>query len=321
MRIKSLISATALSLALTASALAADLPSTKAPPAYIPPPPPPMWTGFYVGLNVGGTFGDGNGNVYTAGGPIWESPAFGVGAAALIAGYGATSNSAIPTANGGFIGGGQVGYNYQFHNAFVVGLEADIQGIAGSGSSGNAVTAAPSPAPTQAAFTAIGVGSASKGLDYLGTVRGRLGYLFTPTLLVYGTGGLAYGGANLSTSYFATDNGVQGNVSPLAVPVFGGSSYSDTRVGWTAGGGLEWMFIPNWSAKLEYLYYDLGTMTSSPSFSTLTFNPGLALATGISPVFGLIGQQSSATFRGHIVRVGLNYHFNWGAPAPVVAKY
>jgi len=315
---KSLISATALSLALTASAFAADLPSRKEAPVYVPPPPPPMWTGFYAGLNAGGTFDASNGNVYTAGGPIWESPAFGVGAAALIAGYGATSNSAIPTSNGGFIGGGQAGYNFQFYNAFVVGLEADIQGIAGSSSSGNAVTAAPSAAPIEAPFTAVGSSTASKRLDYLGTVRGRLGYLFTPTLLVYATGGLAYGGANLSTSYFATD---VGGFSPFAVPVFGGSSYSDTRVGWTVGGGLEWMFMPNWSAKLEYLYYDLGTMTNSPSFSTLTFNPALALAAGTSPVFGLTGQQSWASYRGHVVRIGVNYHFNWAAPAPVLAKY
>jgi len=315
---KSLISATALSLALTASAFAADLPSRKEAPVYVPPPPPPMWTGFYAGLNAGGTFDASNGNVYTAGGPIWESPAFGVGAGALIAGYGATSNSAIPTSNGGFIGGGQAGYNFQFYNAFVVGLEADIQGIAGSSSSGNAVTAAPSTSPIEDPSTAVRSSTASKRLDYLGTVRGRLGYLFTPTLLVYATGGLAYGGANLSASYFATDVGA---FSPFAVPVFGGSSYSDTRVGWTVGGGLEWMFMPNWSAKLEYLYYDLGTMTNSPSFSTLTFNPALALAAGASPVFGLTGQQSWASYRSHVVRVGVNYHFNWGAPAPVLAKY
>ena len=88
-------------------------------------------------------------------------------------------------------------------------------------------------------------------------------------------------------------------------------SYSDTRIGWTVGGGLEWMFMPNWSAKAEYLYHYLGSVTygSSP----LNVNLLNILTVGSSAV------QTRAQYNGHIARVGLNYHFNWGAP--VVASY
>ncbi len=144
--------------------------------------------------------------------------------------------------------------------------------------------------------------TASNSLDYLGTVHARVGYLVAPTLLVYGTGGLAYGGINLNTSVgqFAT--------TPAFAPGFGGASASSTRVGWTAGGGLEWMFLPNWSAKLEYLYYDLGSVNASVPLG------------GGNPLLYSSALLTTASFNGQIVRVGLNYHFNWGAPTPVVAK-
>ena len=100
----------------------------------------------------------------------------------------------------------------------------------------------------------------SSRVNWYGTVRGRLGFLFTPTLLVYGTGGLAYGGVNTTVNH---------NTLMVSFPLTsqglapGSASFSDTRVGWTAGGGLEWMFMPNWSAKVEYLYTDLGTTSLS----------------------------------------------------------
>jgi len=319
--IKILSSAAAIALTLSIGpALAADLPSRKGPPPiYVPPPPPPMWTGFYLGLNAGGTFG-GSDSVTTSGGPL-----------GLINGpwgycfpyytnvnnaFGLAANSVNPVSNGGFIGGGQVGYNYQFNNAFVVGLEADIQGIAGSSGSSSvsgfsAINTYPYALPNNVGSTA----TASKSLNYLGTVRGRIGYLINPTLLVYGTGGLAYGGVNLRSAFFAVDTLW---VPPgFATPAFGGSSYSDTRVGWTAGGGVEWLFLPNWSAKIEYLYYDLGTATTPVSVPT-QFGHGIFAFLG--PLISA-GQQVSSHFNGNIVRAGVNYHFNWGAPAPVVAKY
>jgi outer membrane immunogenic protein len=290
--------AIAISLAFSiGSALAADLPSYKAPPP--PPlPPPPLWTGFYVGLNAGGTWSDSN-SVYTA-----TAPAFNAVLSPVVTSQLATLASAwVPVGqNGGFIGGGQIGYNWQFGGSFVAGIEADIQGVTHSGNAGNASTFG-----IVGAVPVVTTLSSTKTLDYLGTVRGRIGWLFTPTLLVYGTGGLAYGGANSATSIqqVGLTNGFVG---------LSAGSFSDTRVGWTAGGGIEWMFLPNWSAKVEYLYYDLGNVTYSGAMVT---------AAPVAAVPGTLYAlpQSNTRFRGDIVRAGVNYHFNWGAPAPVVAKY
>ncbi len=289
------VSAAVLALALTAgSALAADLPSRKAAPAYIPPPPPPpMWTGFYVGLNAGGTFGASGGTSTESWGVLnGGSPIHGW-AAGLSATSAPTSNN-----NSGFIGGGQIGYNWQFMNSFLVGVEADIQGVAGNSGSQNIFGASSDPF-TGTTFATFG--TRSSRLDYLGTVRGRLGWLFTPTLLVYGTGGLAYGGVSTNSSFVTSELGI-------GLSSVGGTTFADTRVGWTAGGGFEWMFMPNWSAKVEYLYYDLGTVSASGA--------------SIEPVVGDWGFSTTTRtrFDGHIVRAGLNYHFNWGS-APVVAKY
>ena len=296
----------ALALALSAgSALAADLPRYKAPPPP-PPPPPPMWSGFYVGLNAGYTFSNNN-QITTTAFPFFNNAALGCGAINECPISSALSaNSVINVSNDGFIGGGQVGYNWQFWNgSAVAGVEADIQGVASSSNNGGAF-ASSGPITNFAAFQYLTFTQASKRLDYIGTVRGRAGWLFMPTLLVYGTGGLAYGGVQSSISVFSA-------LQPPAAtaPFFGATTYSDTRVGWTAGGGMEWMFWPNWSAKVEYLYYDLGTVTSQ--FAMIqTSNVG-------TPFLGN-ALQSSARYNGHIVRAGLNYHFNW-APAPVVAKF
>ena len=329
---KSLFSAAALTLALAAgSAFAADLPSRKAPP-YVPPPP--MWTGFYVGLNAGYTFSDSN-NIWVNSGviavngvvPVIISTVTGN---SLVAAAAAASQSGLAPAgnSGGFLGGGQIGYNWRFASNFVAGVEADIQGVAegrGSSSVTNAVSLTGFGFPFfPGDFWASQI-SASKSLDYLGTVRGRIGWLFTPTLLVYGTGGLAYGGVNASLNILSAP------VRP-APPAFysgmtGSAAFSDTRVGWTVGGGLEWMFMPNWSAKVEYLYYDLGSvaLNGAPmaSLGTGVFVTTPGLAYGMPP--GAVAFATSATararFNGHIVRAGVNYHFNFGAPAAVLAKY
>ncbi len=124
---KSLLAASALALAVSAgSALAADLPSKKAPMLMPPPPLPALWTGFYVGLNAGYTWGDSN----TA--SIATSPVIPGALPAVLSAFG---SGLLSTNNDGFIGGGQIGYNYQFANSFVAGIEADIQGVAGSNNS------------------------------------------------------------------------------------------------------------------------------------------------------------------------------------------
>jgi outer membrane immunogenic protein len=300
-------------LAISAgSALAADLPSRKAPPLLPPPPPPaPLWTGFYVGLNAGGTWA--NSNLQTLGvGPVAYTPGFPNGNllqlnAHLAAFSSAASVSGVNSgAKGGFIGGGQIGYNWQFYGSFVAGVEADIQGLAGSGGAGSVATSA----SVGNGSNFIGFHSFRGSIDYIGTVRGRLGWLFTPTLLLYGTGGLAYGGVTLNTTSLVYND----NLSNLGVlpASLGGVNFSNTQVGWTAGGGVEWMFMPNWSAKVEYLYYDLGSVTQ---------NYALASSNTVLPQSALFGGQARARVNGNIVRAGLNYHFNWSAPAPVLAKY
>lgn len=299
----------ALALAVSAgSAVAADLPSRKAPVA---PPPPPMWTGFYAGLNAGGLWSN-NSSINNVAYGLYNDPGQTAFATGSIAALSATGN-VTGSSNSGFIGGGQIGYNWQlgnvgglgFGSGFVTGIEADIQGIAGSTGQGNFFGAAVS---NPAGFSPVTIARARQNLSYIGTVRGRLGLLATPTLLIYGTGGLAYGGANLNIAYATADT--------FATSPYGGAgsstAYANTQVGWTAGGGVEWMVVPNWSVKAEYLYYDLGSVQASTVVSGL--DPA-GTATGFAYT-----TTASTRFNGNIVRAGVNYHFNLGS-APVVAKY
>ncbi len=270
------ISAIALALGM-GSALAADLPSRKAPPAYIPPPPPLTWNGFYAGLNIGGGWQANSGSNLTS--AYWD-PTFAFGSTPVVGGpqnlFFLPNNNQSGTA-GGVIGGLQLGYNFQFNPSIVVGVETDFDGSSLSGQSPSNYAFYPSPyAGGQSLIPVAAINGGNLSLDYIGTVRGRAGWLFTPTLLVYGTAGFAYGGV---------------------------SAWNQTniRTGWTAGGGVEWMFAPNWSAKVEYLYADL---QSGGITGTFGYNYGYHFHPELN-----------------IVRAGVNYHFNWAAPAPVLAKY
>lgn len=294
--------ASAGALALAGTAFAADL---APPPVFLPPPP--LWTGFYAGVNAGYEWSASN-SVDVVSAVAFNNAAtlspLGLSYAPAAA-LGATRN--IPLNSNGFIGGGQIGYNYQFATSWLVGIEADIDGIAGGNGTASVFTVTPrvgfAPNTVQTTDTV------SKSLNYLGTVRGRFGYLLTPTLLIYGDGGLAYGGINSDTGIFGAEVPNTG-----ATPFFGLGRASTTRVGWTAGGGAEWMFLPNWSVKVEYAYYDLGSVTYSSGPLVTTPNGGGATS--------FINTAATRThFNGNIVRAGINYHFNWGAPAPVVAKY
>ena len=262
---KILLSAVSLAI-LSGSALAADLPSRKAPVAP-PPPPPPMWTGFYAGLNLGGGWdaGNGNKNAYNL--------------------YGA-NGGVTNKMSGGVIGGVQIGYNYQINSlglgcmGALIGAEADFQGTS-MGSNGSGTT-----------YNYFGNLSSNQGMSvpWFGTVRGRLGLTVMPTLLVYGTGGFAYADVSRNGGLLGFNNG------------------SATQTGWTAGGGVEWMFMPNWSAKAEYLYTDVSGGGNNNNNWLYQNNLGLGL------------NSVNNHTRWNTVRAGVNYHFNWGA-APVVAKY
>ena len=296
------------------SVFAADLPSRKEPVGA--PVVAPMWTGFYAGLNAGGTWanrsyqiasapyylGSTNTGPNPSGNPDYS-------AAAILGIAGSQSANSL-----GFIGGGQFGYNYQFAGSFLAGVEADIQGIAGNGSGGSYWRNTSVLGENLFHHNYLSNVSVSSNLDYLGTVRGRVGYLITPTALVYGTGGLAYGGVNLS--YTGSQIGYNHNQDYATISP-GYKAVNQTQVGWTAGGGVEWMFMSNWSAKAEYLYYDLGSVTTATGYTIA------AKVRGVDPQINLINSsQASSRFNGNIARLGVNYHFNFSAaPAVIAAKY
>ena len=314
--------------ALTGSAIAADLPARKE--LVVAPIATPMWTGFHVGLNAGGIWNNNNAiNVSS-----WPISYYGSEPALW-----APLNSTVSSGNnGGFIGGGQIGYDWQVPYAgmgFVTGIEADIQGIASSG--GNVSRNSLYPGPYNGGTLNIpGVGtppynwnvadytwnnvSGSAKLQYLGTVRGRIGYLVLPSFLVYGTGGLAYGGVsiNLNQSQIFNVTESQGATSNLGGwAAFGNANYSNTQVGYTAGGGAEWMFMPNWSAKAEYIYYNLGNVSLTSVMTAVPTGTTIA-AGGTNQLWN--ASTANTTLSGNIVRAGVNYHFNFSA-TPVVAKY
>ncbi len=181
------------------------------------------WTGPYVGLHLGYGWSSADTNFHTL------PPNFG-------------SESLPWTLNqdpGGVVGGAQAGYNYQM-GCFVVGIEADFSGSGMSGSKSI------SPIPHEGGPDP-GVLSTQESINWFGTVRPRLGYTVQPNVLIYATGGLAYGDASYSANH-DFQRGIQ-------YPV----SFSTTKVGWALGGGVEYAVSKCWTVKAEYLYMDLGS--------------------------------------------------------------
>jgi outer membrane immunogenic protein len=210
---------------------------TKAPPA----PLRPNWTGFYGGVNVGGSSGHQRVSLDDAT-------------------RGARLLSGSPGLNGA-IGGGQIGYNWQpFNRPWVLGVEADIQG-SGQKSDGSFFVAG------LAAPGIVGLPGESivyqDRLDWFGTLRGRIGWAMgeRSNWLPYITGGLAYGQGTISGS------GTAGGV-PVAF------NSTNTYAGWVLGGGVEWAFWDRWSAKAEYLYVDFGKGPMIPLTPMLNINAG-----------------------------------------------
>jgi outer membrane immunogenic protein len=222
-------------LGLGGAAWAADLGRPPPPPVYAPAPPPPFsWTGFYLGGNLGWGWTSGDGT-------LWN-----------------TFVGAIPISGdgNGVLGGIQAGYNWQT-GPWVFGLETDFQG---SGGDGDITT-------TSLAGATIG----SFKTPWFGTIRGRLGYAFADSWMLYVTGGGLYGKADMDGS----------------PPGIGSYSSSTTYWTWTLGGGVEAMLWDRWSAKLEYLYADTPNKLPAP--------PGTTAADG--------------SMNNNIIRAGLNYHF------------
>jgi outer membrane immunogenic protein len=215
----------------------------------------------------------------------------------------------------GVIGGGQIGYNYQFSPNGVLGFEADIQGSGEQGSvqfadafAGTVVANNGETGP----FNGAASTSYQAKIDWFGTVRGRFGFLVGDQLLIYGTGGLAYGKVGVSGNSNLSFVGSTHVFSPTTAGLDG----SKTSVGFVVGGGAEgrllyWM-PSNWTWKVEYLYLDLGSLDTSTSFAL--FPPS---GTIFTPATGTI--TTHTRFTDNVVRVGLNYKFGYAA-APAVYK-
>ncbi len=250
-------------LAFTAAGAAADLPRRAFAPAPILAVPVFTWTGFYAGVHAGYGFGDAD--ITTRG-----------NAANTIANVNALARPPeLSTDRDGFVGGAQVGFNFQF-GMFVAGVEADLSytDLSTTTDYRSPATFGPALAGTRSTF--------SQDLDYLGTVRARLGVAFD-RLLVYATGGLAFGDVSYEASFFNSPGALQ----------FSGRE-SDVETGYAVGGGVEYAFTNNLTLKAEYLYYDLGDKD---------------VVVNAIPGVGLNSYTSNFETNGHIARVGVNFKF------------
>lgn len=269
--------ATALLIAgTTASAYAADLPSRTAP-VYAPAPLPFFtWTGGYFGVNAGYAFNN-DSRFQTSNGTSNEL----LGGAVI----GGNRPISAKTSSDGFTGGGQIGYNYQFGagSGIVVGVEADAM-YTDIDRTNNVLVGN--------SFTRL-----HSDMDFLGTVRGRVGYAFD-RFMVYGTGGFAYGDVTNKARFF-----IPGTASTA---YFG--SQSAIQTGYAYGGGIEYA-LPTDSffnffrssavtIKAEYLHYDLGDRTLRSN------------VTNVGTANGYAGAYTTrVSTEGDLARIGLNYKF------------
>jgi outer membrane immunogenic protein len=235
-------------LAAVGTAEAADLP-VKVPPA--PSAPVPVWTGFYIGGNVGGGFSH---KEFIDNFPVFD---------------GVLDGTASPS---GWVGGLQAGYNYQI-SSFLLGVEGGFTWFD----------------MRRSFFSITGFGPEIFGADpeWMAAVAGRVGIVAGP-LLIYGKAGPAW----IRDTY--TNISLPG--APLPGDLFVGH---DIRLGWTAGGGVEYMFTPNWSLRVEYDY------AAFPGRSVSFFDTA-------DNFFTEFTKQNM-----QMITAGVNYHF--GAPAAVVA--
>ena len=315
---------------------------------------PRKWGGFYAGLNAGYGWGATTGANTTSFGlnDAWANAVnapFGAGGVEedepwqmAVPGSMAMANTGLANASrNGFIGGGQIGWNYQDESNVVLGAEADLQGSTFSGSgeyasgvADNAFYGSTDGSEYANARTMTGSGRISAGTHWMGTFRGRLGYAITPGIMAYGTGGLAYGNVHASAVHWAnsdTSDSVDDGSGPVVTSssqsvMPGYANYSGFKAGWAAGGGVEWMFHDNWSLKAEGVYYNLGNvmLASSPVAVNCVSACGGGGAGASGPLAAgstmwMNAPTTKIQFDGIIARAGVNYHFNWGAETEKVA--
>lgn len=224
--------------------------------------PIPSWTGLYFGGHVGYGWGEWDGTLtYDEGAgpvPIWADPTQSID-------------------SDGWLGGLQIGFNRQ-HGAFVWGLEADVSWTEMDGSG--------------AFDTADGFyrWRIKQELDWFGTVRARLGFLPMHNLLIYATGGVAYG--ETSANHTAADLTNFGFIS-------GRGSADEKHIGWVAGAGGELMLAPNWIIRAEWLHVDLGHAEYHLKGTNYYADPPEPYSTDSFP----------SDLKFDVFRVGLNYKF------------
>jgi outer membrane immunogenic protein len=261
--------------------------STAADIAFKTPPASAYnWTGFYIGGNVGGGWGSRDVD-FTANDPATATQLFSPGVL-----NGQPPHSSFKTT--GALGGLQLGYNWQFNRNWLAGLETDFNwsDIKGSGTTSVMLAGFPNTV------------SFDERIKWFGTVRARLGYLPTSSLLTYVTGGFAYGRVERSGNYTMSAGGALGLGAggftascAASANCFAGSS-SSIATGWTAGAGLEYAVWKNVTLKAEYLYVSLAS--NSVTETALIFTPGTSPAS-------FNANFSRTSF--NVARIGLNFRY------------
>ena len=281
------------------AAMAAVIPSIASAAPY--KPLLYSWSGWYVGGNGG--YASGDDGTIDPNATVSTVPGLFTNEAPFIVPSQLATLGPLDTKPQGGLGGVQTGYNYQV-GLFVFGIEADYDWGDISGSSSR-ISHSEFNIPGEPGFGVTTNMSVRERLESLGTLRGRLGFTPFENGLLYATGGLAFGQASsgIDVSQFETGQNICNGTGITFTPSSG--SRSSTLTGWTAGGGGEWAFAPNFSAKVEYLHYDLGSMHYSANqikdiSCPLPTNPP-------NTQFASFNLAPSAEFQGDLVRIGLNY--------------
>jgi outer membrane immunogenic protein len=257
---------------LSTTALAA-----MAVPVQAAPPAPFSWTGFYIGGNVGYSWGRAKVTGDVAGLDV-DTGVIGIGTISI---PGADIDDKVKL--NGWIGGGQIGYNWQTAPNWLWGLEADIQGSGEKGSGRSSSSFDFAVGDGEGAVGSINTRYDAK-ISWFGTARVRAGWIMDNSLMLYGTGGLAYGKVSLSGKT-TTDVFVEDCDFCFSDTFSSSFSGSKVKAGWTAGVGIEGtLWDPRWTWRAEYLYLDLGKLKVNDN-----------------------GANLEAKFTDNIVRFGLNF--------------
>jgi outer membrane immunogenic protein len=274
MKAKVLSAIGAIALFTGTSALAADMP-VKAPP----PPPPLIWSGFYIGGNIGivSERASGTSDFLDPSAPPGESRT------------NPQSNSFTNTTG---IGGGQIGYNWQIDPRWLVGLEADWDATR-PGYSFCRQTSTTSLACTD---NGDGFETISSNTKWLASARARLGFTMGNWML-YGTGGIAWGRVDTTL----TENCLVFGCGSSSTALFATNTSTTTKAGWVGGVGAAVALWSNWSARAEWLHYDLGTISNTLTTAGLTGGVTPSLQTAVW----------SRTERYDVIRIGFDYRLPW----------